>query len=116
MDSLFEYLNPRAIVHDKREYKKMQERTQNLPQDYSFVFNKITSYMFLYATGTGRTVMAILENILYEFGKASAVGKSVLEITSNDVASYCDNLLHEAKIDTESMQARLNREIQEKLG
>jgi DNA-binding ferritin-like protein (Dps family) len=51
---------------------------------------------------------------LFETG--AAAGKRVLEITGDDVAGFCDELLKNAKTYAEDWRSRLNREIAEKLG
>lgn len=50
---------------------------------------------------------------LFESGVAN--GKSVLEITGDDVAGFCDELLLNCKTYTENHRDKLNREIHEKV-
>jgi DNA-binding ferritin-like protein (Dps family) len=51
---------------------------------------------------------------LFETGAAD--GKQVLEITGEDVASFCDELLQNAKTYTENWHEKLNRDIMKKIG
>ncbi len=52
--------------------------------------------------------------LLFETGAAE--GKRVLEITGEDVAGFCDEVLRNARTYTENRRADLNRDIMNKLG
>jgi DNA-binding ferritin-like protein (Dps family) len=60
--------------------------------------------------------MLILADLLDLFETGVAEGRHVLEITGEDVAEFCDELLRNAKMDTESGRDALNRDIMNKLG
>ena len=50
---------------------------------------------------------------LFETGAAD--GKRVLEVTGEDVAAFCDELLRNAKTYTENWRTSLNRDVMDKL-
>jgi DNA-binding ferritin-like protein (Dps family) len=110
------YLNIPKIIKSKREYKKEMKRVEALPEDYQFVFKKVTSHMWMFAAGSGYDMMRIHYDLMDLFETGAAEGKGVLEIIGNDVAGFCDELLKSAKTYTEDWRVKLNREIEEKLG
>jgi DNA-binding ferritin-like protein (Dps family) len=110
------YLNIKKIIESKREYKRQMERVEALPEDYRFVFKKIQSHMWMFASGNGYDMMGIHYDLIELFESGAAEGKRVLEITGEDVASFCDELLRSAKTYTEDWRESLNRDILKKLG
>jgi DNA-binding ferritin-like protein (Dps family) len=50
------------------------------------------------------------------FEDAVANGRSVLEVTGEDVAGFCDELLRNARTYTGDWRKALNRDIMNKLG
>ena len=60
-----------------------------------------------------RQLLADLRD-LFETGVAE--GKRVLEITGEDVAAFCDELLRNAKTYTDNRREDLNHDIMNKLG
>lgn len=110
------YLNIGKILESKREYRQHMARVDALPEDYRFVFKKIQSHMWMFAAGNGYDMMKVHYDLIELFEQGAAEGKPVLEITGEDVAAFCDELLRSAKTYTEDWRAKLNREIQEKLG
>ncbi|MDR2360643.1 MAG: DUF1048 domain-containing protein [Oscillospiraceae bacterium] len=111
-----DYLNIPKMLESKREYKSQMARVDALPGDYQFVFKKIQSHMWMFAAGSGYDMMKIHYDLIELFESGAANGKHVLEITGNDVAGFCDELLRSAKTYTEDWRIKLNREIAEKLG
>jgi DNA-binding ferritin-like protein (Dps family) len=110
------YLNIPKIMKEKRDYKAQMARVDALPEDYRFVFKKIQSHMWMFASGGGYDMMHIHYGLIELFENGVAEGKSVLEVTGEDVAAFCEELLKSAKTYTEDWRNRLNREIIEKLG
>jgi DNA-binding ferritin-like protein (Dps family) len=120
-DFLNDYFNPRHIAREKRKFRKMQERVKALPEEYRYVYDKIQGYMFQgymwhYSGGSGMDLMLILADLLDLFETGVAEGKRVLEITGEDVAGFCDDLLRNARMNTEDQGEALNRDIMKKLG
>ena len=86
-------------------------------KNIGYVYHKIQHYMWGFAAGnsSGMDMMGIFEDLLGLFEEGAANGKGVLEITGEDVAEFCDELLRNAKTYTENRRQLLNREIKKKL-
>ncbi len=110
------YLNPIKIMEDKREYKEQMTRVKALPEDYRYVFEKIQHYMWMFAGGDGMDMIQLHYDLIELFEDGVANGKHVLEITGEDVAGFCDEILRNAKTYTENWREKLNRDIHQKLG
>jgi DNA-binding ferritin-like protein (Dps family) len=61
-------------------------------------------------------VLPILADLLDLFETGAAEGRHVLEITGEDVAAFCDELLLDARTSTQYQREDLNRDIMKKLG
>ncbi|MEG0621106.1 MAG: DUF1048 domain-containing protein [Raoultibacter sp.] len=104
------------IKKDKAEYRAHLARIDALPDDYKFVYSKITAYMWsLSGGGNGYDMIAVQADLLELFESGAAQGKGVLEITGEDVAAFADELLKSVKTYTENWHDKLNREIQKEL-
>ena len=110
------YFNIKKIIESKREYKQQMARVEALPKDYQYVFKKIQSHMWMFAAGSGYDMMKIHYDLIELFEAGAAEGKPVLEITGEDVATFCDELLRSARTYTEDWREALNRDILKKLG
>ena len=110
------YLNIKKMIESKREYKQQMARVQALPEDYQYVFKKIQEHMWMFAAGSGYDMLKIHYDLIELFETGAADGKHVLEITGEDVAAFCDELLRNAQTYTENWRDALNRDIQKKLG
>jgi DNA-binding ferritin-like protein (Dps family) len=106
----------KKLVGDKKEYKQMMARVKKLPEDYQFVYQKIQHYMWSFTGGDGLDILRIQYELIDLFETGVADGKRVLEITGEDVATFCDELLKNAKTYTENRREELNRDILKKLG
>lgn len=111
-----DYFNFKRIAREKREFREKQSRAKALPEDYAYVYQKIQHYMWSRAGGSGMDMMPILADLLDLFEIGAAEGRSVLEVTGEDVAAFCDELLRNAKTWTEASGMALNRDIKNKLG
>jgi DNA-binding ferritin-like protein (Dps family) len=111
-----DYFNIKKIIESKREYKQHMKRVENLPEDYRYVFKKIQSHMWMFAAGSGYDMMKIHYELLELFEEGAANGKGVLEITGEDVAGFCEELLRSAKTYAADWRQALNRDIAKKLG
>ncbi|MFF2448897.1 DUF1048 domain-containing protein [Neobacillus sp. NPDC058068] len=106
----------KKLVGDKKEYKQMMARVEKLPADYQFVYKKIQGYMWNFAAGNGYDMLKIQYELIDLFEAGAADGKQVLEITGEDVASFCDELLENAKTYTANWRKNLNESIMKELG
>ncbi|MFA5107807.1 MAG: DUF1048 domain-containing protein [Patescibacteria group bacterium] len=105
----------KKIIGDKKEWKKMEARAKALPSDYQVVYNEIKQYMWnlwRFSAGNDLGNFAVLDDLLGLFEEGAANGKSVLDVTGEDVAGFCDDLFHA----TESWRKKLNSDIMKKLG
>jgi len=109
-----DYFNIRKMLESKREYKRQMARVEALPKDYQYVFKKIQRHMWMFAAGIGYDMMKIHYGLIELFEVGAADGKHVLEITGEDVATFCDELLRCASTYTENCREALNRDIQKK--
>lgn len=106
----------KKVIGEKKEYRTMMARVEALPPDYEFVFKKIQHYMWQFAAGDGYDMLKIQYELIDLFEAGAADGKHVLEITGEDVAAFCDELLTSTKTYTESWHVALNRDVMKKLG
>ncbi|QLY78203.1 DUF1048 domain-containing protein [Clostridium intestinale] len=106
----------KKIVGDKKEYKQHMARVEMLPHDYQFVYKKVQEYMWNFAAGNGYDMLKIQYELIDLFEAGAAEGKHVLEITGDNVAAFCDELLRNAKTYTENWREKLNRDILNKFG
>lgn len=110
------YFNIKKIMEGKREYKQQMERVKSLPEDYQYVFKKIQEYMWMHASGDGMDMLQTHYDLIDLFEAAAAEGKRVLDVTGEDVAGFCDELMRSTNTYTESWQKNMNRDIMKKLG
>jgi DNA-binding ferritin-like protein (Dps family) len=110
---MLDFLN--KIIGDKKEWKRMEARSKALPRDYQIVYGEIMKYMFMRSGGDGMDIVAILKDLLGLFETSAADGKHALEVTGEDVATFCDELLRSAKTFTENWHEALNRDVIKKL-
>lgn len=105
----------KKILGDKKEWRGMQARAAALPGDYRIVYSEIQKYLWKFTAGDGMDIIAILKDLLELFETGAADGKRALEVTGEDVAEFCDELLRNAKTYTEKWHDALNRDVLDKL-
>jgi DNA-binding ferritin-like protein (Dps family) len=110
-----DYVNIKKMRQEKRQYKRQMARLEALPADYRYVFKKIQTHMWQFATGSGYDMMHVHYDLIDLFEESAAEGKSVLEVTGDDVAGFVDELLRHVATYTENWRDALNRDIQKKL-
>lgn len=115
-DFFNDYFNIKRMIKEKRKYKQQMARVNALPEDYQFVFKKIQSHMWMFTAGAGYDMMEIHNDLIDLFESSAANGKKVLEVTGDDVAAFCEELMKNCKTYTESWHDKLNREIHKKIG
>ena len=103
------------IFGDKKEWNSMEARAKALPRDYQIVYGEIQQYMWKLTGGDGLDIVAILKDLLGLFETGAADGKHPLEVTGEDVAAFCDELLRNANTYTENWRKALNRDVMKKL-
>lgn len=100
------------IIGDKKEWKAMEKRAKALPTEYTLVYNKIKNYIWN-AGGIGG--IDIFKGILDLFEEGAANNQRVLDVTGNDVAAFCDELLKGQKTYTEGWRKKLNEDVAKKV-
>jgi DNA-binding ferritin-like protein (Dps family) len=105
----------KKIVGDKKEWRSMEARAKALPRDYQIVYGEIKQYMWKFSAGGGMDIVAILKDLLGLFETGAADGKRALEVTGEDVAAFCDELLRNARTYTDNWRQSLNRDVMRKL-
>lgn len=115
-DFFDDYFNIKKMVKSKREYKEQMAKVEALPEDYQYVFKKIQEHMWKFAAGSGYDMMNIQYDLIELFESGAAGGKHVLDVTGEDVAAFCDELLRNAETYMENWREKLNRDIMKKLG
>jgi DNA-binding ferritin-like protein (Dps family) len=105
----------KRVLGDKKEWKRMEARAEALPSDYRIVYGEIKKYMWRFTAGDGMDIVAILKDLLELFETGAADGKRALEITGEDVAAFCDELLRNANTYAEKWHEALNRDVMNKL-
>lgn len=110
-----DYFNIRKMMENKREYKHQMERINALPKDYQFVFKKIQNHMWQFVSGTGYDMMKVQCDLIDLFEEGVSNGKSVLEITGNNVAAFVDGLLENTRTYQQDRNTKLNEEISKKI-
>lgn len=107
----------KKIIGDKKAWKAMEARVKALPEDYQVVHKEIMGYIWGSAWLSDEpAALDIFKGLLELFEEGVARGKRVLEITGNDVAAFCDDLLKGEKTYMEKSRENLNRNIAKKLG
>ena len=109
------YFNIKKMIENDRQYKQQMARVEALPKDYQYVFKKIQKHMWMFTAGAGYDMVKIHYDLIELFEIGAADGKHVLEITGEDVAAFCDELLRNANTYTENWREALNRDILKKL-
>jgi DNA-binding ferritin-like protein (Dps family) len=79
------------IIEGKRQWRAHMARVKALPRDYQIVYKQIQKYLFKVGGGT------LLSGIVDFFQEGVADGKGVLELTGNDVAAFCDDLVKDSR-------------------
>ena len=116
MNEFFDnYLNIKKMMESKREYRQTMARVKQLPEEYQFVFKKIQDHMWMFTSGAGYDMMKIHDGLVELFEEGATQGKRVLEITGDDVAAFCEELMRNASTYTEDWRTKLNKEIHNKI-
>jgi DNA-binding ferritin-like protein (Dps family) len=84
------------MIEGKKQWRAHMARVKALPPDYQIVYKEIQRYLFKVgpvdlAGGT------LLSGILDFFAEGAAHGKTVLQLTGNDVAAFTDELIKDSR-------------------
>ncbi|MCF2649311.1 DUF1048 domain-containing protein [Niallia circulans] len=100
-------------LEDKREWKAMEARAKALPSEYGNAYKAIQKYMW--TAGGGPTdwkdSSRIFNGILDFLEEGAAEGKKVTELTGEDVAAFCDELVKDEQTWKDKYRKKLNDTI-----
>ena len=99
------------IIEGKKEWRAHVARVKALPQDYQFAYKEIQKYLFKVGPVELTDGTGLLSGIIDLFEEGAALGKGVLEVTGNDVAAFCDELIKDSKTYADIYQQSVNREV-----
>lgn len=105
-------------LDEKREYKQMMKRVDELPKDYRFAFKKIQKYMYTVGAPDGNmtifTDITMSTDLLDLFEVSAASGRKITDVIGSDVSKFSDEFMRAHILDTETLKEKLNKEIMEK--
>lgn len=99
-------------MSSKREWNAIEKRAKALPDDYRVVYKEIKRYIW---NCTGVSTIDVFKVLIDMFEESAASGRKVLEITGDDVAAFCDELVRDEKTYFENWRKKLNLNIAKKL-
>ncbi len=85
------------IIEGKKEWRAFVVRVKSLPKDYQIVYKEIQKYYFKVGPVELGEGLGLLNSIVDFFEEGAANGRGVLEVTGEDVAAFCDDLIKESK-------------------
>lgn len=99
------------IIGNKRDWRAMEARSHALPEDYQKAYEAIKQYIW---KSGGIDGIDIFKGLLDLFEEGAAQGRSVLEVTGDDVAAFCDELMRDKKTYTDKWRNELNDSVHQK--
>ncbi|MDF1507591.1 DUF1048 domain-containing protein [Robertmurraya sp. DFI.2.37] len=96
-------------LDQKKEWKALEARAKALPNEYQTAYKAIQKYMWTVGGPTEWQDMSrIYGGILDLFEEGAAGDKSVLDLTGDDVAAFCDDLVKDEQSWKDKYRKRLN--------
>lgn len=111
-----DYFNISKIRESRRVYKQQMQRVKDLPENYQYVFKKIQNHMWQFVAAPDYDMMEVHYGLIDLFEEGASNGKSILEVTGEDVAAFVDELLKNTRTYTDDWRTKLNNEIKNKIG
>lgn len=99
------------IIKGKKEWRAHVERVKSLPKDYQIVYKEIQKYLFKVGPVELNEGTDLLTGIVDLFEEGALIGKGVLEVTGNDVAAFCDDLIKDSKTYADIYQESVKKEV-----
>lgn len=99
------------MIKGKKEWQTHMARVKALPQDYQIVYKEIQKYLFKIGPTDLTAGIGLLSGIIDLFEEGTVLGKGVLEITGNDVAAFCDDLIKDSKTNADTYQESVDQEV-----
>jgi DNA-binding ferritin-like protein (Dps family) len=99
-------------LEEKREWRAMEARAKALPSDYHKAYKAMQKYLW----NTGGVIdwqetKFVFNHLIDLLEEAAADGKRVKEVTGDDVAAFCDDLVSDAKSWFDKQRQKLNDSI-----
>lgn len=105
-------------LDDKREYKQMMKRVDELPKEYNYAFKKIQKYMYTVGVPCCDmkvfTDMNMFADLVDLFEVSASDGREVIDVIGRDVGKFCDEFMSAYTTNSEMLREKLNKEIMEK--
>lgn len=99
-------------LDDKREWREMEARGKALPSEYGKAYDAIKKYMWTVSgISDWKDISFIFGSILDLFEQGAFEGKKVTELTGEDVATFCDELVKDSKTWKDKYRMKLNDSI-----
>lgn len=99
------------IIEGKKEWKAHVARVKALPKDYQIVYKELQKYLFKVGPVELTDGIGLLSGIIDLFEEGASLGKGVLEVTGNDVAAFCDDLIKDSKTYADVYQESVDLEV-----
>ena len=99
-------------LEEKREWRAMEARAKALPSDYHKAYKAMQKY--LWNTGgvmDWQETKFVFNHLIDLLEEAAADGKRVKDVTGDDVAAFCDDLVSDAKSWFDKQRQKLNDSI-----
>lgn len=84
------------IIEGKKQWRAHVARVKALPPDYRIVYKEMQRYFFKVGP-VDLPDGPLLPEIIDFFEEGAAAGKGVLELTGDDVAAFCDDLVKDSR-------------------
>lgn len=108
--NIFEIIT--GSLDDKREWKAMEARAKALPSEYRNAYKAIQKYIWTsVAPSDWKDISRIFGGILDLFEGGAVEGKKVTDLTGEDVAAFCDDLVKDEKTWRDKYRTKLNDTI-----
>lgn len=83
----------KQVIDGKKQWNELTKRSKSLPKDYQIVYKEIQKYISKVAPLDSDQIIELYTGVIDLFEYGASVGKPVLEVTGEDVAVFCDDLL-----------------------
>ncbi|MFC4856753.1 DUF1048 domain-containing protein [Actinophytocola glycyrrhizae] len=84
------------IIEGKKQWRAHTARVKALPPDYRIVYKEMQKYVFKVGA-VDLPEGNLLAGIIDFFEEGVAAGKGALEVVGDDIAAFCDDLVHSAQ-------------------
>jgi DNA-binding ferritin-like protein (Dps family) len=97
------------IIEGKKQWRSHLARVRALPRDYQIVYKEIQRYFFKVGP-VGLVDGSLLSDLVDFFEQGVSAGKGVLELTGDDVAAFCDELIKDSRTYADIYQESISGE------